>query len=103
MLRAPETVQLLVDTHKLLDGVDINPCVLCVYARYPVIVGVDAVVLADTDNVDEVAEDGVENKLLVALVMKEVRADLAVTQGDVQTGFQSDLHLTRNFVQVYPV
>jgi hypothetical protein len=100
---APDVVELFVDAHELLDRVDIDACVLGVHALHALFAGDDAMALGDTNDVDEVAQDGVENDLLVALVSEEVRADLVLAHGDLQTLAQRGPHVLHEFVEVHAV
>jgi hypothetical protein len=49
-------VELLVDAHELLNGVDVDVGILGAHALHTALLA-DAVALGDADDVDEVAED----------------------------------------------
>jgi hypothetical protein len=100
---APDVVELLVDAHELLDRVDVDARVLGVHALHALLAGDDAVALGDTNDVDEVAEDRVEHDLLVALVREEVRSNLVVAHGDLQTLTEREPHVLHEFVEVHAV
>ncbi len=55
-LCAHDVVELLVDAHELLNGVDVDVGILGADALHTALLA-DAVALGDADDVDEVAED----------------------------------------------
>jgi hypothetical protein len=102
-LRAPSVVELLVDAHELLDGVDVDARVLGVHDLHALLAGDDALAFGDANDVDEVAEDGVEHDLLVTLVREEVRADLVARHADLELLAERGPHVLHEFVEVHAV
>jgi hypothetical protein len=61
-LHTPSVVELLVDAHELLDGVNVDARVLGVHDLHAPLAGDNALAFGEANDVDEVAEDSVNPK-----------------------------------------
>ena len=95
-------VELLVDAHELLDGVDVHAGVLRVHA-YALLGADDAGGLGHGDDADQVPHHFVEHHLLVALVREEVLADLDALHVDAQLLLERRANLRHELIQVHTV